>query len=137
MGSPTRRQPEIPLLQSVSCPANVRFFRILKDTHTNGRLYGMYHYEHRDVVWLGQSLYGMVTQINGLRRYPKLHSSTAYRVLRGEAEYRHLRGMTVERLQDVEHVNELLDRIDAPSVVVVTRNPDKWELKAPRKAKLD
>ena len=137
MDSPTRRQPEIPLLQSVSCPADVRFFRILKDTHTNGRLYGMYHNRHRDVVWLGQSLYGMVKEINKLRKYSKVHSSTAYRVLRGEAEFLHLGGMTVERLQDVEHVNELLDRIDAPSVVVVTRNPDKWELKAPRKAKLD
>ena len=137
MDSPKRRQPEIPLFQSVSCPANVRFFRILKDTHTNGRLYGMYHNKHRDVVWLGQSLYGLVKQINGLRKYSKVHSSTAYRVLRGEAEYRHLRGMTVERLQDVDDVNELLDRIDAPSVVVVTRDPDKWELKAPRKAKLE
>jgi hypothetical protein len=45
--------------------------------------------------------------------------------------------MTVERLRDAEHVNELLDRMDARSVVVVTRNPDKWELKAPCKAKLD
>ena len=134
MDSPKRRQPEIPLLQSVTCPAYVRFFRILKDTHTNGRLYGMYHNRHRDVVWLGQSLYGMVKQINGLRKYSKVQ---AYRVLRGEAEFLQLGGMTVERLQDVEHVNEILDRIDAPSVVVVTRNPDKWELKAPRKAKLD
>ena len=79
----------------------------------------------------------MVTEINKLHRYAKIHSSTAYRVLRGEAENRHLRGITVERLQDVEHVNELLDRIDALSVVVVTRNPDKWELKAPYKAKVD
>ena len=137
MDSPTRRQPDIPLWQSVSCPGGVRFFRFLKDTHTNGRLYGIYHFDDRDAVWLGQSLYGMVTQINGLRRYPKVHSSTAYRVLWGEAEYRRLRGMTVERLQDVEHVNELLDRMDARNVVVVTRNPDKWELKAPRKAKVD
>jgi hypothetical protein len=131
-----RKQPDIPLWQSVSCPGSVRFFRILKDQHTNGRLYGIYH-EHRDVVWLGQSVYGMVGEINKLRRYPKVHSSTAYRVLRGEAEYGQLRGITVEKLQDAEHVNELLDRIDAPNVVVVTRNPDKWELKAPCKAKLD
>ena len=137
MDSPKRRPPDIPLLQSVTCPADVRFFRILKDTHTNGRLYGLYHNRHRDVVWLGQSLYGMVKQINGLRKYSRVHSSTAYRVLRGEAEFLQLGGMTVERLQDVEHVNELLDRIDAPSVVVVTRNPDKWELKAPYKAKVD
>ena len=135
MDSPKRRQPDIPLLQSVTCPAYVRFFRILKDKHTNGRLYGMYH-RHRDAVWLGQSLYGMVKEINKLRRYEKVHSSMAYRVLRGEAEFLH-GGMTVERLEDVEHVNELLDRIDAPSVEVVTRDPDKWELKAPHKAKLE
>jgi hypothetical protein len=128
---------DILLWRSVSCPGGVRFLRILKDMHTYGRLYGIYHFDDRDVVWLGQSLYSMVNELNSIHRYPKVHSSTAYRVLRGEAGYRQLRGMTVERLRDAEHVNELLDRMDARSVVVVTRNPDKWELKAPRKAKLD
>ena len=137
MDSPKRRQPEIPLLQSVTCPAYVRFFVIQQDTHTNGRLYAMYHKRHRDAVWLGQSICGMIKEINKLHRYEKVYSSTAYRVLRGQAEFLHIGGMTVERLEDVEHVNELLDRIDAPSVVVVTRNPDKWELKAPRKVKLE
>ena len=137
MESPTRRQPDIPHWQSASCALTVRFFRIRKELHTNGRLYGIYHDKDRDVVWLGQSVYGMVKEINKLQRYRKVHSSTAYRILRGEAEQRHLRGMTVERLADVDHVNELLDRIDAPSVVVVTRNPEKCELKAPYKAKAD
>ena len=136
MESPRIRR-DIPLWQSVSCPKSVRFFRIRKELHTNGRIYGIYHDKHRDAVWLGQSVYGMVKEINKLRRYPKVHSSTAYRVLRGELECRQLRGIAVERLQDAEHVNELLDRIDAPSVVVVTRNPDKRELKAPCKAKVD
>jgi hypothetical protein len=45
--------------------------------------------------------------------------------------------MTVERLRDVEHVNELLDRVDVLSVVVVTRCPERWELGAFRKAKLE
>ena len=136
MESPRVRR-DIPLWQSVSCPKSVRFFRIRKELHTNGRIYGIYHDKHRDAVWLGQSVYGMVREINKLQRYQKVHSSTAYRVLRGELEYRHLRGISVENLQDAEHVNELLDRIDAPSVVVVTRNPDKWELKAPCKAKVE
>ena len=136
MESPRIRR-DIPLWQSVSYPKRVRFFRIRKELHTNGRLYGIYHDKHRDAVWLGQSVYGMVREINRLQRYPKVHSSTAYRVLRGEAEYRQLKGIAVEKLQDVGHVNELLDRIDAPSVVVVTRSPDKWELKAPCKAKVD
>jgi hypothetical protein len=137
MESPTRRQPDIPHWQAVSCPRTVRFFRIGKELHTHGRLYGIYHDKDRDVVWLGQSVYGMAVGINKLRRYPKVHSSTAYRILRGEAERRHLRGITVERLVDVDHGNELLDRIDASSVVVVTRNPEKWELKAPYKAKVE
>ena len=79
----------------------------------------------------------MVKQINSLRKYSKVHSSTAYRLIRGQAEFLQLGGMTVERLEGVKQVNELLDRIDAPSVVVVTRNPDKWELGAPRKTKAD
>ena len=136
MESPRIRR-DIPPWQSATCPKSVRFSRIRKELHTNGRLYGIYHDKHRDAVWLGQSVYGMVSEINKLRRYAKVHSSTAYRVLRGEAEYRHLRGITVEKLQDVEHVNELLDRIDAPNLVVVTRDPDKWELAAFRKAKLE
>ena len=132
---PKRRSPDIPPLQSIACPPDVRFRRVLKDTHTNGRIYGVYHNRHRDVLWLGQSLYGITVEINKLRKYPKVHCSTAYRVLRGEAQF--LVGMIVDRLRDAEHVNELLDRIDAPSVVVVTRNPDKWELAAFRKAKLE
>ena len=136
MESPKRRQPEIPPLQSITCPPDVRFHRVLKDTHTNGRIYGVYHNRRRDAVWLGQSLYGVVQEINKLRRYERMHSSTAYRVLRGQAEFL-LMGMIVERLRDAEHVNELLDRIDAPSVVVVTRDPDKWELAAFRKGKVD
>ena len=68
MESPTRRQPDIPPWQSVSCPLSVRFFRIRKELHTNGRLYGIYHDKHRDVVWLGQSVYGMVKEINKLQR---------------------------------------------------------------------
>ena len=129
-----KRRPEIPPLQSIACPPGVRFRRILKDTHTNGRLYGAYHDGCRDTVWLGQSLHSMVPEINKLRER-RLHVSTAYRVLRGEIAY--LQGMTVERLRDVEHVNELLDRVDALCVVVVTRCPDKWELAAFRKAKLE
>ena len=127
-----RQKPEIPPPRAIVCPPGVRFRRILKDTYTNGRIYGAY--ERRDTVWLGQSLYSMVPEINK-HRETRLHVSTAYRVLRGEAAY--LQGMTVERLRDVEHVNELLDRVDALCVVVVTRCPDKWELAAFRKAKLE
>ena len=122
-------------MQSITCPPDVRFHRVLKDTHTNGRIYGVSHSRRRDAVWLGQSLYGVVQEINKLRRYERMHSSTAYRVLRGQEFL--LMGMIVERLRDAERVNELLDRIDAPNVVVVTRDPDKRELAAFRKAKLE
>ena len=136
MDSPKRRSPNVPPWRPVSCPGYIRFFTVVKEQYTNGRLYAVYRPNESEDVWLGQSLYGMLKEINKLRKRPKLHSSTAYRFLRGDLPYQQLGGMIVEKLKDVEHVNELLDRIDAPSLVVVTRDPDKWELKA-YKAKLE
>ena len=137
MDSPKRRPPDIPPWRTVSCPGSVRFSMIFKEQYTNGHLYGVYRFNEPDDVWLGQSLYGMTMEMNKLQTYPKVHSSTAYRFLQGDVPYRQLGGMIVEKLQGVENVNELLDRIGAPNVVVVTRDPDKWELAAPRKAKGD
>ena len=123
---PPDRPPELPPWRVVSCPGTIRFERIDKETHTLGRTYAVYR-ERDGLVWLGQSLAGLMQSI-GKHYDLRMHVSSGYRVVRQELKGGAHRGFLVKRLADEREVNALLDRLWPHYVAVVLRHPERWEL---------
>ena len=118
---------EIPPWQTVYCPTRLRFARVEKELFCcHGRFYTLYHPVYRDVLWICQSMNGLVSEVSRSQRYGAVHVSCAYRFLRGQYRSKRYRGLLVERLRTIEEVNEHIESVGAESVAVVVRDPDNW-----------
>ena len=119
---------ELPPWQVACCPGTVRFARIAKETQTLARIYAL-HRECEGIVWLGQSMTGLM-QSMGKHHSLHMHVSSCYRVVRQEMKRGTHRGFLVKRLADESEVNALLERLCPLYLAVVLRHPERWEIAA-------
>jgi hypothetical protein len=103
----------------------VRFASVRKEHKTIARIYALHQARRPDCVWLGQSM----TQIwrQAQEHAMHFHVSSCYRILRGEGRAKETQGIVVHRARTAEELNAILDKVRAPRLCVVLRDPDNWE----------
>ena len=122
---PKPRKPKPPPWQLITCPGTVRFARVHKEYQTNARIYALHQAQRPNCVWLGQS----ITQIwrQAREHAMRFHVNSCYRIIRGQARTNETQGVVVHCVRTAQEVNAILDKVRAPWLCVVLRDPDKWE----------
>jgi hypothetical protein len=121
------KREDLPPWQTVFCPGTIRLESVEKEPCSLGRIYALYnHKESCPVLWVGQSMWPLAkaASVRG-----KIHTSSCYRILRGQSISKIHIGMRVMRLQTTEDINELIENLGASTVAVVSRRPELWRLK--------
>ena len=125
---PDRPQaPEFPPWHLVTCPGSIRFARIRRELHTQFRIYVIF--EPRAVAhpaWISQSNAELVKHLRSVGR--RVHMSSLYRILRGEAKRNSHLGYAIRRCATAEDVNKVLDLAEPSLIAVVLRDADNYEL---------
>ena len=134
-GKPKPRRPKPPPWQLITCPGTVRFASVRKEHKTIARIYALHQARRPDCVWLGQSM----TQIwrQAREHATHFHVSSCYRILRGEGRGKETQGIVVHRARTAEELNTILDKVRAPRLCVVLRDPDNWETRDASEAETD
>lgn len=98
-----------------------------REYQTNARIYVLHHAKNAECVWLGQSLPRIWREAQ--ERNLRFHLSSCYRIIRGQAAARQTQGVVVHCVGTAEEINEILDRVRAPRLAVMLRDPDNWEMR--------
>jgi hypothetical protein len=113
----------LPPAVTIDVPTGTVFTTIFKEPHTHGIVYVLSRL--RDRPWIGQSSVILARAINetgGLI----VHSSTLYRIVRGEAKKARTKDLMVQTIKTEEELNEMIKESGA---WVVTRFPHVWHIK--------
>jgi hypothetical protein len=118
----------------IPCPNSVELTGISKESGTHGTVYVVYEVEMRSPLWIGQSIPALVRSINDkavCNRDKRLHASSLYRCLRGEAKKCSHKSWKVEKFAriDLDPLNRQIKLF--PSVVYVSKSPEMWRCGQP------
>ena len=113
----------------IQCPSNVTLTKVEKERGTHGSIYVLWDIDQNTPVWVGQSVPALVKAVNDkvvLNQEKRLHASSLYRCLRGEARKHHHKNWSVARYSRdaMEELNIFISRF--PSVVYVSKTPELW-----------
>lgn len=116
---------------TIPCPSEVRLSDVRKERGTHGSIYTLWECELLSPLWVGQSIPALVRSINENvvhSREKRLHASSLYRCLRGEARKLVHKSWKVQKFSrtDLEQLNEHIGRF--PSVIYVSKSPEMWRL---------
>lgn len=121
----------LPPWRTVLAPATVRLSRIGREPRAQGWLYGAYRAEAPDVLWLSQTMVGLMDGVCASARYGRCYASSGYRAVLGTPRLH--KGLAVVRLAGAAEANALVARLGVP-MAVVCRRPELWELESPAKS---
>lgn len=115
----------------IPCPSEVRLSDVKKERGTHGSIYTLWECELRSPLWVGQSIPALVRSINDNvvhTREKRLHASSLYRCLRGEARKLVHKSWKVEKFSrtDLDQLNRHIGAF--PSVIYVSKSPEMWRL---------
>ena len=115
----------------IPCPSEVKLSSVKKERGTHGSIYTIWECELRSPLWVGQSIPALVRSINEnavYSREKRLHASSLYRCLRGEARKNNHKSWKVEKFSrtDLEQLNNRISIF--PSVIYVSKSPELWRL---------
>lgn len=115
----------------IPCPSEVKLSSVKKERGTHGSIYTLWECELRSPLWVGQSIPALVRSINEnavYSREKRLHASSLYRCLRGEAKKASHKSWKVEKFSrnDLEQLNTHINIF--PSVIYVSKSPEMWRL---------
>lgn len=115
----------------IPCPSEVKLSSVKKERGTHGSIYTIWECELRSPLWVGQSIPALVRSINEnavYSREKRLHASSLYRCLRGEARKNNHKSWKVEKFSrtDLEQLNNRIGIF--PSVIYVSKSPELWRL---------
>jgi len=111
----------------VTCPGDIRFSHIHREAKTRFRIHVIF--EPRTVArpaWISQSNAELVKHLRSVGR--RVHMSSLYRILRGEAKRNLHLGYAIRRCATAEEVNKVLDLAEPSIIAVVLRDADNYEL---------
>ena len=114
----------------IPCPSNVILTHVDKERGTHGSIYVLWDIDEKSPVWVGQSIPALVRSVNEkavINKEKRLHASSLYRCLRGEARKQHHKSWKVEKYSrdSLPQMNKFLN--DFPSVVYVSKSPELWK----------
>lgn len=123
----------------IPCPSSVKLTDVKKERGTHGSIYTLWECELRSPLWVGQSIPALVRSINNKAVYSpekRLHASSLYRCLRGEAKKASHKSWKVEKFSrtDLDNINRHIGIF--PSVVYVSKSPEMWRCGEPEKDNL-
>ena len=118
----------------IPCPSTVELTSVEKERGTHGSIYVLFECELRSPLWIGQSIPALVRSINDkavYNREKRLHASSLYRCLRGEARKNSHKSWKVAKFSrsDLEVLNRYIGMF--PSVVYVSKSPEMWRCGQP------
>jgi hypothetical protein len=118
----------------IPCPSSVKLTSVKKERGTHGSIYTLWECELRSPLWVGQSIPALVRSINDKAVYSRekrLHASSLYRCLRGEAKKSAHKSWKVKKFSrtDLGQVNQHIEIF--PSVVYVSKCPNMWRCGEP------
>ena len=116
----------------IPCPSNVRLTKVDKERGTHGSVYVLWDIDEKSPVWVGQSIPALVRSVNEkavINIEKRLHASSLYRVLRGEARKRHHKSWRVSKYNRDALVELNLFLGDFCSVVYCSKSPELWRCK--------
>ena len=113
----------------IPCPSNVTLTKVDKERGTHGSIYVLWDIDEKSPVWVGQSIPALVRSVNEkavINKEKRLHASSLYRCLRGEARKQHHKSWKVDKYNRdaLEDMNRFL--AEFPSVVYVSKSPELW-----------
>lgn len=118
----------------IPCPSSVKLTMVEKERGTHGSIYALWEVDCRSPVWIGQSIPALVRSVNEKAVWTiekRLHASSLYRCLRGEARKLSHKSWRVEKYSRSE-LNALNTRIRGfPSAVYVSKSPEMWQCVPP------
>lgn len=124
----------------IPCPSSVKLTMVEKERGTHGSIYALWEVDCRSPVWIGQSIPALVRSVNEKAVWTiekRLHASSLYRCLRGEARKLSHKSWRVEKYSRSE-LATLNARIRGfPSVVYVSKSPEMWQCVPPEAANQD
>jgi hypothetical protein len=114
----------------IPCPSSVALTHVDKERGTHGSIYVLWDIDEKSPVWVGQSVPALVRSVNEkavINKEKRLHASSLYRCLRGEARKQHHKSWKVDKYSrdSLEQMNKFLS--DFPSVVYVSKSPELWK----------
>jgi len=115
----------------IPCPSHVKLSSVEKERGTHGSIYILWECELRSPLWVGQSIPALVRSINEnaiYSREKRLHASSLYRCLRGEAKKQGHKSWKVQKFSrtNLEQLNSHIEIF--PSVIYVSKSPEMWRL---------
>jgi hypothetical protein len=122
----------------IPCPSSVKLTSVKKERGTHGSIYTLWECELRSPLWIGQSIPALVRSINEkavYNREKRLHASSLYRCLRGEARKQAHKSWKVEKFSrnNLDQLNQHIEIF--PSVVYVSKSPEMWRCGQPSSPK--
>lgn len=113
----------------IPCPASVTLTKVDKERGTHGSIYVLWDIDEKSPVWVGQSIPALVRSVNEkavINKEKRLHASSLYRCLRGEARKAHHKSWKVHKYNRdaLTEMNRFLSEF--PSVVYVSKSPELW-----------
>ena len=113
----------------IPCPSTVTLTQVDKERGTHGSIYVLWDIDEKSPVWVGQSIPALVRSVNEkavINKEKRLHASSLYRCLRGEARKQHHKSWKVDKYSRdaLAEMNKFLSEF--PSVVYVSKSPELW-----------
>ena len=113
----------------IPCPSTVTLTQVDKERGTHGSIYVLWDIDEKSPVWVGQSIPALVRSVNEkavINKEKRLHASSLYRCLRGEARKQHHKSWKVDKYSRdaLQEMNIFLSEF--PSVVYVSKSPELW-----------
>jgi hypothetical protein len=113
----------------IPCPSSVTLTQVDKERGTHGSIYVLWDIDEKSPVWVGQSIPALVRSVNEkavINKEKRLHASSLYRCLRGEARKQHHKSWKVDKYSRdaLPEMNRFLGEF--PSVVYVSKSPELW-----------
>lgn len=132
--APQESEADVGTWYIIPCPSSVKLTGVNKERGTHGSIYTLWECELRSPLWVGQSIPALVRSINDkavYNREKRLHASSLYRCLRGEAKKQGHKGWKVEKFSrgDLDQLNQHITIF--PSVVYVSKSPEMWRCGQP------
>jgi len=122
--------PEETAWHVIACPSNLTLTKVDKERGTHGSIYVLWSFDAKSPAWVGQSIPALVTRINEsavTNQANRLHASSLYRCLRGEARKQYHKSWKVEKYtrDALTEMNKFL--AEFPSVIYVSKAPELWK----------
>ena len=113
----------------IPCPSNVTLTHVDKERGTHGSIYVLWDIDVKSPIWVGQSIPALVRSVNEkavINKEKRLHASSLYRCLRGEARKQHHKSWKVDKYSRhaLDEMNKFITGF--PSVVYVSKSPELW-----------